>query len=131
VEFWVQVLVQNGDGDAFVAAVEVAVGAKFGAPFDGIAGILLEDTPFFTKNDARDDPFPLAAKQGGAQGSAKCPSFPSRAVAMNDFDGDDARLLGLTEFSKKPLARFVDGGETSFNVKNSECGHGRTRVNCA
>jgi len=69
-------LVQDGDSYAFIAAVKVAVVAKFGAAFDGVAGIFLKDTPLFTENDAGDETFLLAAEQGLAQGSAKSTSFP-------------------------------------------------------
>jgi len=50
---------------------------------------------------------------------------------MDDFDGKDAALLGLAEFGKKELASFVDGGQTGFHIKSFECGHGRTRWDCA
>jgi hypothetical protein len=130
-EFWEQLSVQNHDGDAFVAAVKVAVGTKFRAAVDGIEGILLEDTPFFTKNDAGDESFLFAAKQGGAQGSAKGAAFAGGAVAMDDFDGENTGLSGLAKLGKKKLTSFVDGGETNFDIENLECGHGGAKVNCA
>ena len=37
---------------------------------------------------------------------------------MNYFHSEDTRLFGLAQFSKKELARFVNGGETGFNVKS-------------
>lgn len=116
--------VQDGDGDAFVAAVEVAVGAQFGAAFDGIAGILLKDTPFFTKNDAGDEAFLFAEKEGLAQGRAQSTAFSRGTVAMNDFDGDDAGLFGLAEFGEETAASLVDGGQTSFEIEGLKCGHG-------
>ena len=115
---------QDGDGDAFVAAVEVAVGAEFGAAFDGITGILLKDTPFFTKNDAGDEAFLFAEKEGFAQGWAESTAFSRGTVAMNDFDGDDAGLLGLAELGEEALAGFVNGGQTGFEIEGLECGHG-------
>jgi hypothetical protein len=55
-------LSQNRDGDAFITTVEVAIGAEFGAAFDGIAGILLKNIPFFTKNDPDNETFLFPAK---------------------------------------------------------------------
>ena len=76
-EFYTELrLDEQGQGDAFVAAVEITVVAEFRAAVDGVAGILLEDTPFFTKNDAGDETFLFAAEQRGTQGSAKAPPFP-------------------------------------------------------
>ena len=125
------ILDQNHDGDPFIAAVEVAVGTEFGAAFDSITGILLKDAPFFTKNDAGDETFFSAAKEGFAESSAKGATFSCRAVAMDDFEGDHAGLLRLAEFGEETLASLVDGGQTGFNVKSPESGHGRTRGDCA
>jgi hypothetical protein len=87
------VLDQDGDGNSLVAAVEVAVGAEFRTEIDGIAGILLEDTPFFTKNDAGDQTFLLAAKKGLAESSAKSAAFSRGAVTVDDFDSHNAGLF--------------------------------------
>ena len=56
-------LYQHGDGDAFIAVVEVAVAAQIRATFDGVARIVLEDAPLFAENDAGDQAFLLAAQQ--------------------------------------------------------------------
>jgi hypothetical protein len=122
---------QDGNGNAFVAAVEVAVGAEFRAEIDGIAGILLEDTPFFTKNDAGDEPFFFASQEGFAKSSAKRAAFSCGAVAVDDFEGGNAGLFRLADFGKEKLAGFVDGGQTIFNIKSSEGGHGKARGHCA
>jgi len=56
-------LYQHGDGDAFIAAIEVAVAAQIGAMFDGVARVVLEDAPLFAEDDARNHAFFLAAQQ--------------------------------------------------------------------
>jgi hypothetical protein len=115
---------QNHDGDAFVAAVEVVVGTECGAMFDGITGILLENTPFFTKNDAGDETFFFAPKKRFPESSTKRTAFSCGAVAMDDFERNHAGLPGLAEFGEETLTSFFDGGEISLNVKDLECGHG-------
>lgn len=108
---------KDGDGNSLVAAIEVAVGAKFRAEIDGIAGILLEDTPFFTKNDTGDQPFLFAAKEGFAERATKSATFSRGAVAVDDFDSHNAGLFRLAEFGEEKLAGFVHGGQTIFNIK--------------
>ena len=61
---------EQDQGDAFIAAAEIAVVTEFRAMVDGVAGVLFEDTPFFAKNDARDETFLFAAKQRCAEGTA-------------------------------------------------------------
>ena len=46
---------------------------------------------------------------------------------MNYFHGEDTGLFGLAQFGEEQLARFVDGGETCFNVKSFDGGHSRAR----
>src|SRR5271165_5994276 len=60
-------LYQHGDGDAFIAAIEVAVVAQLGAMFDGVARVVLKDAPLFAEDDAGDQAFFLAAQQRGAK----------------------------------------------------------------
>jgi hypothetical protein len=122
---------QDDNGNALVAAVEVAVGAEFRAEIDGIAGILLEDTPFFTKNDAGDEPFFLAPQEGFAESSAKGAALSRGAVAVDDFEGGNARVFRLAEFGEEKLAGFVDRGQAIFDIKSSEGGHGKARGHCA
>jgi len=66
---------QNGDGDTFVVTVEVAVGARFRAAFDGRTGILLKDTPFFPQNHAGDEAFLLAAPEELGRAPRRAPPF--------------------------------------------------------
>ena len=54
-------LYQHGDGDAFIAVIEVAVAAQIGAMFDGVARVVFEDAPLFAEDDAGDQAFFLAA----------------------------------------------------------------------
>ena len=122
---------QERDGDAFVAAVKIAVGAEIRAAFDGIAGIFLEDTPFFTKNDAGDEPFLLAAQQGFAQRPAESAALSRGAVAVDDFDGGYAGLFGLAEVGEEEAAGFVDSGQANFDIESFERGHGGAREHCA
>lgn len=121
---------QDNNSDAFVAAVEVAVRTKFGAALDGIARILLEYIPFFTKNDARDESFFLTPKKGLAESSAKRATFSGRAVAVDDFESNHSGLSGLMEFGEETLASFFYGGQTGFNVKSPESVHGQTEKLC-
>jgi hypothetical protein len=123
-----QYLDQDGNSDTFVAAVKVAIGAEVGAAFDGIARILLEDIPFFTKNDARDEAFFFAPEQRGTQCCAQRTSLPCGSVTMNDFDGDDSRLPGLAQFGEKTLTRFLYGGHTYFYVEDPKGGHRSSRM---
>lgn len=110
-------LLQDGDGNTLVAAVEVAIGTKLGATIDSIAGVLLKHIPFFAKNDTSDEPLFFAAKERLAQRTAKSAAFPRGAVSMDDFNGDNAGLFGLTKFRKELLASFVDGGQSGFDIK--------------
>jgi len=111
---------QNGDGDTFVAKVEVAVGAKFRAAFDGITGILLKDTSFFPQNDTGDETFLRAALEELAQSAAKCTSFPGATVAVNDFDGHYGGLLGVANFGQELLVSLLDGGQLRSNIESFE-----------
>ena len=108
-EFYTYFLDEDGNGDAFIAAIEVAIMAKLGAALNGVTRIVFEDSPLFTKNDSGDQTFFLAAKQRGAQRPAQCTTFSSRAIAMDDFDGNYAGLFGLAEFSEKQAASVIDG----------------------
>ena len=96
------------------------VRTEYGAAFDGITGILLENTPFFTKNDAGDETFFLTPKKRFAESSAKRAALSCGAVAMDDFERNHAGLLGLAEFGEETLTSFFDGGETGLNVQNLE-----------
>lgn len=125
-EFYTESLDKNGNGDAFVAAIEIAVVAELGAAFDCIAGILLEDTPFFTKNDARNETFLLATEQGGTQGSTKGAAFPGGTVTVDDLDGEHSGLLCLAEFRKEKAAGLINGGKAGFNIEGLESGHEET-----
>jgi hypothetical protein len=117
---------KDGNGDALVAAVQVTVVAEFRAAFDGVTGILFEDAPFLSKNDAGDEALLFAAKERSTQGAAKRSSLPRGAIAVNDLDGDDARSPGLTEFVEEKPPSFVNGGEASFDVQGFERRHERT-----
>jgi hypothetical protein len=108
-EFYTYFLDEDGNGDAFIAAIEVAIMAELGAALNGVTCIVLEDCPLFPKNDAGDQSFFLAAKQRGAQRSAQSTTLSSRAVAMDDFDRDYAGLFGLAEFDEKQAASVIDG----------------------
>jgi len=104
--------------------------AEFWTAFDGVAGILFEDVPFFTKNNTGDEALLLASEERGAQGAAKSASLPCGAVAVNDFDGDDTGLLRLTELVKEAATGFVNRGKASLDVQSFESRHGRTGELC-
>jgi hypothetical protein len=129
-EFYTDLLDEHGNGDAFVATVQVAVMAEFWTLFDGIAGIFLENTPFFSKNDASHQAFFFAAKQRSAQRPAEGASLPCRAISMDDLDGDDLRFLGLAEFGKEKAAGFIDSGQSGLDIESFESRHGELRELC-
>ena len=68
-------LYQQSDGDAFIAAIQVAVAAQIGAMFDGVASIVLKDAPLFAEDDASDQAFFFAAQQGDAKRAAQRTTF--------------------------------------------------------
>lgn len=49
--------------------------AEFRTAFEGITGVVVEDTPFSPENDASDEPFFLTAEERSARGAA-APPFP-------------------------------------------------------
>lgn len=97
--------------------------AEIGAAVDGVAGIVFEDAPLFTKNDAGDESFLFAAKEGGAQSAAEGTAFSGRTVTMNNLHGEDAGLLGLAEFGEQETAGLIDSGEAGLDVKSFAGGH--------
>jgi len=120
---YTELLDQDGDGDAFVAAIEIAIVAEVGAALDGITGVVFEDTPFFPKNDAGDEAFFFAAEKRSAQSAPEGSAFPGGAVAMDDFDGKHAGSFGVTELGEEKAAGLVDSGKTGFDVQNFESRH--------
>lgn len=126
-KLYTELLDQDGNGDAFIGAIEVAVVAELRTAFDGITGVVFEDTPFFPKNNSSDEPLFSAAEERSAQRAAEGSAFPRRTVPMDDFDGEHSRRFGVTEFGEEQAASLVDGRKSGFDVKSFESRHMRVR----